>query len=455
MRLPQAHEIDGGINIVCCSDDDENRSNPEMLKQLNMSQLTPQRLLRLSLLSLPIYPSLGGVGIAVILLVETYRKYPKIFQIPISRIIGPLSLLMILSCIFAENKSESILQLFNFFPFFLFFYVCLSIFSISNNLEKISLDFIVSSTFVSALGFLEYSLSGLRSSSIFDNPNVLASYLLLSLGVQLGFLLDSLTNLASEQILDNLTLAKLLRGGLTRSVILALLVTLTQLAINSSGSRGGFYIAMVEVSIFILAATWILAQKSLILFSSFIIIAAGWLYQMNSLAQVWFPRVATATSARAVSSDLRLDIWRVALDMIQKRPIFGWGLGSYKFIYPSHPFRSDVPTTMSHAHNFWLLLGSEAGLLVTALFTVLVGLIYVRGIHALWSKRLMHSERFLLAGYLLAFSGCVLYGLLDCTFYDVRVNVMNWLMLICIHVMTRYSQQERPRNIAVDTPPLV
>jgi hypothetical protein len=87
----------------------------------------------------------------------------------------------------------------------------------------------------------------------------------------------------------------------------------------------------------------------------------------------------------------------------------------------------------AHPHNFWLLLASEAGFPVMFGLTTLAGYICYQGIQVLLFEQADLSRHWLLLGYLLAFSGCTSFALFDCTFYDIQVNVTNWLVLACIY----------------------
>ena len=62
----------------------------------------------------------------------------------------------------------------------------------------------------------------------------------------------------------------------------------------------------------------------------------------------------------------RLDIWRVSLNSIFMKPLFGWGAASFPFIYTV--FKNlNVNDNVQHSHNLFLELSINYGLIVSCL----------------------------------------------------------------------------------------
>jgi O-antigen ligase len=139
-----------------------------------------------------------------------------------------------------------------------------------------------------------------------------------------------------------------------------------------------------------------------------------------------------------VTDDPRVQVWQLAWQMILDEPILGQGLGNYKLLY-----NGEIPlyTYIAHAHNFWLTMAAEAGLIVTVLFTLAIGLICYRGYRAFTSLKSAVSHQALLMGYGLAFFGIILFSLLDITYFEARVNVVTWLSLSVIAASPVLSQK--------------
>lgn len=71
-------------------------------------------------------------------------------------------------------------------------------------------------------------------------------------------------------------------------------------------------------------------------------------------------RFRPAESGSESSLAFRLSIWRSSLEAIREGGPFGWGLGSYSWVYPAYR-ESGIPYQVQHAHNDWLEQTVEMG----------------------------------------------------------------------------------------------
>ncbi|MBD2000660.1 O-antigen ligase family protein [Leptolyngbya sp. FACHB-541] len=258
---------------------------------------------------------------------------------------------------------------------------------------------------------------------MFEHPNALASYLVLILGLGLGLIL--LQSVQQRGVADR---SRKLQRLYPPGWLVYAAVYLNLLGIFSSGSRNGMLIAISQLVVF-----------SLFVKTNRTVLISGLL----SLLAVVVAAALVGIGGRAVSlegltDDPRVGVWQIALELIRERPLLGWGLGNYKFLYPARII-DPVFDKIFHPHNFWLLLASEAGLLVMVGLTVVVGYVCFRAVHLLVTKQLAASDRPLMLGYLFAFWGCVAFALFDVTFYDARINVLNWIILAGIYSLTESS----------------
>ena len=300
-------------------------------------------------------------------------------------------------------------------------------------LEQLALDLVLTSIPLNLLAFTEYLLRSPwvsrpirrlgfvkwlrgrphegRAMATFGHPNGLAAYLVVMFGLGLGLLLCYHWRHSRER-------SRVHPSWLYAATFLNLL------GIFSAGSRNGLLVA---VSQLILVSLFSRTSRAI------------WLAGLVSIGGVAAGVMALGIGGRTqllgtATDESRLLIWRIAIDMIRERPLFGWGLGNYKFQYPKRIVGLNVQETyVGHPHNLWLMLGCEAGLLVAIALTVWVGVICFRSV-----RRLMQTqgqERAILLGYLAAFWGCVAFSLFDVPLFDARLNVMGWLMLAAIWVM--------------------
>ncbi len=393
------------------------------MNEAQYSLQTKQKTFRISLILLPFLPYIGLSGLLAVTVLLFKEHYRSISRSILGKATLLVSILISASCFTAYNKTEAFLQLANFLPFLLLFLVIPFLLRTSVQFEQLAVDLIISSVPISLLEIIQFSLGSIRPAAIFDNPNVLASYLVVMLGIELGLFLRLLKSNYFSYLFLKIKFKQ--RHAI---LLLALAISLTLIAILISGSRSGLIAALFQLIASILIFSVFTGQSFLIPSISFAILAV-----LFASIWTWFDATRRLTLS-SIASDLRIDIWRVALSLIQEKPLFGWGLGSFKFLYP---LRSTTSENFAHAHSFWLLLGAETGILVVLILTILVGYVYYVGVKDLIIVRQHSSTNFLLFGYLAAFGGCVFYALFDCTFYDARVNTFNWLILGCIRQLTK------------------
>jgi O-antigen ligase len=72
----------------------------------------------------------------------------------------------------------------------------------------------------------------------------------------------------------------------------------------------------------------------------------------------------------------RLAHWQAALEMAKSSPYLGQGFGNYEIVYPGYAL-IDWPNPLGHAHNYYLNLLAETGLLGLVTYLLMWGFIFV------------------------------------------------------------------------------
>ena len=412
-----------------------------------------QRLWIVSLVVLP-YASYAGLLIMLGLFIAgLVQRGNQVMRLCARRGFGWLAAGMLLSACFAMNKGEGFLVLTNYLPFFVMFGVMatepvvldkpferlqslahwLVVSSVPMSLGAIAefivkFDVIAPTVKASALPgwLLEHIYEpdfGHRAHSIFSHPNMLSAYLVILLGLGLGLMLKALDTGRRDAIVW------------AQGIALLLCVV----SIFCTGSRNGLLIAMVLLAIALLAARrhrWVW----------FCGLATGGFFAAAAFA---FGIGGRSLSLALVTQDPRLGVWRLAIEMIQQRPLLGWGFSSLRQLY----IPGSIPDydAINHAHNFWLYMASEAGIPVMLGFCLVIGSIYYDGLKAyldkpFWRRGAIESKvekatwignRSILLGYLLAFASAILFALFDVAVFDSRVNLFNWGLVAAIYVLSR------------------
>ncbi|MGF1512937.1 MAG: O-antigen ligase family protein [Elainellaceae cyanobacterium] len=400
-------------------------------------------LLRLSAIALPysFYSLLGFLGLSLVLLYHRGYRYLD----PLTR--GTLAVavgLLLLSCGAANDRPEALLQLANFLPFFLLFVGLPALLRQVDLVRGLQRDLLLASLPISLITLVEYALKSpylpallqqrswieaLRAAPhqgrpmvMFDHPNVLASYLVIVFGLGWGLLLGQWV---------------VRRSGLGAAGALGL----TLAAIACTGSRNGLAVAVLQsvIGLSLLRLPGLVKGGILVGVSG----AGFGLAALSLGASRW--RLA------ALLEDPRVGLWKIALNLVSERPWLGWGLGSFKQLYPARLIDPEY-LSVFHPHNIGLLLAVEAGIGTAIALTVLVCFIAYRS----WRSRpkvlpLSQSKAKPLSqdltpawvGSSLALLGVVGFACFDVTLYDGRVNALNWIVLASVYSATFWPLQPR------------
>lgn len=400
---------------------------------LRPARFSLESLVFLSLVMLP-YVSYGAlVGLGLTLLVWLWRWGKQVWSLLYRQGWVGLTLLLGLSVVASQNPLESALEALNFWPFFIF-YAALVV-AINQlpqpwfTLGRWAHGLVLASLPISLRALLEFYLKaptnlarwrsypwlnwlylepdyGHRADAVFGHPNVLASYLVIILGLGLGLCATYLSRPPSRW-----------------SYAIYGATGLALVGIFCSGSRNGLLVAGLQLVLFFMV---IRSGRSLL-----------WAGLAVSLAMaiaigVWGVGGRSLTTALSTAT-LRLDAWRLALEMIPQHPWLGSGLGTFKHLY--NPADFTVPDDLlPHAHNLWLTLAAEVGVPFTLGLTLVVGAMVLRGTLNLLQGpgQNLGPDQALATGYWLGFIGTALFAIFDLPFYDARVNVLGWLLLAVI-----------------------
>jgi len=243
----------------------------------------------------------------------------------------------------------------------------------------------------------------------FHNPNLLAGYLLLVLPLAISVLWWWGQHREREDYVVGLV------AGVLVVVVLAAALLLT-------GSKGGLLAAGAVVIVLAIAlpepgtraAVWVRW------------LAVGGLVVAGGLALALPPistRVVAAFTTQSHSIAFRYYTWRGTLNMIAARPVWGFGPGSFAYIYPR--FAQAGFTRM--AHQSYLQIAAESGLpsliaLLTAISAIV--LLAIRRLRAA-----SPAQRALLVAALAAVVGFLIHNLVDYSWYCPAVALTLWALL--------------------------
>ena len=189
----------------------------------------------------------------------------------------------------------------------------------------------------------------------------------------------------------------------------------------ASWSRGGWM--GFAAALFVIAVSlprrsvWGLALAVVIVAGGLGLYAAGWLHPSIASRLTGFLEYARFEDVRGVGINdanyaviERMAHWQAALSMWREHFWLGVGFGCYEAAYPAHRL-INWPYALGHAHNYYLNLLAEVGVLGLGAYLVLLGSIFV----GLWrtSRRTTGLARGLALGLLGGWTHFTVHNLVD------------------------------------------
>ncbi|MBG1271379.1 O-antigen ligase family protein [Nostoc sp. WHI] len=412
-----------------------------------------------ALLIFPLSPLLGAVTIGFVSLITWVKQYRKISRRPLNRGFALLSVLLIITAGFAQDKIAAFLGLFNLLPFFLVFAAHSTLIKTFTQLRQMSWIVVISSMPVVIIGlgqlFLGWSLKFQflwivldwaiapggnppgRIASLFLHANTFAAYLVIVFILGVGLWLENYQQLrvkSQEAFSANLSL-----------IFLTVAVITNFIALIFTSSRNGWAIAIFVCLAYALYQGWRILVGGVAAIVASILLAA---FAPSPVAQFFRQYVPAFFWAR-LNDDMypdrpvalmRKTQWEFAWSLTQQHPWTGWGLRSFSGLY-----KAQMQIPLGHPHNLFLMLSAETGFPSTFLFCGLLSWILITGIQLLRKSKYINTEdRLIFFSYLLAFVGWILLNTVDVTLFDFRLNTLSWLILAALcGVAHRHNQQDR------------
>ncbi|HHW13715.1 MAG TPA: O-antigen ligase family protein, partial [Firmicutes bacterium] len=150
-------------------------------------------------------------------------------------------------------------------------------------------------------------------------------------------------------------------------------------------------------------------------------------FAIAGLAAGWFmvpglhTRLVSAFSLAANSN--RLFIWRSTLDIIKDHPLFGVGAGVFMHIYEKYALPGAPEKVVAYAHNLFLQVLAEFGIIGFVLFVAVVGRVL------LMSWRLARTGEPLYQGIFASFIGVLIHQQVDIPIWGLEVGGAFWLLV--------------------------
>ena len=117
----------------------------------------------------------------------------------------------------------------------------------------------------------------------------------------------------------------------------------------------------------------------------------------------------------------RFEIWPAAIKFISEKPLLGWGASSFPVLYNTNNEKMFI----THSHNLFLELAISYGMPAAIIFTSTIILILYRSFIKIYFKDNNYFEK---AWWIVAFTLFVSH-LFDILYFDIRISISFWLFL--------------------------
>ncbi|MCG3175934.1 MAG: hypothetical protein MOGMAGMI_00871 [Candidatus Omnitrophica bacterium] len=136
-------------------------------------------------------------------------------------------------------------------------------------------------------------------------------------------------------------------------------------------------------------------------------------------------------------------LWAEAAAMIAERPVLGWGVNTYAKNMPLFKPAGSAAPDYQYAHNGYLQIASETGLVGLVVFLAAVALCLARGYRAL-SHAPPSFERTMGQAYLAGACAFLVHSATDTNLQSILLVNSLWLALALLLACSRSAAAERP-----------
>ncbi|MEG3874000.1 O-antigen ligase family protein [Microcoleus sp. MON2_D6] len=388
----------------------------------------PWNFAQLGMLIFPLIPILGALGLFLGLAGTCKQKFRQISRRPLNRGFAILSALLVITAVFANNRIEAFVGLYNFLPFFILFAVFSSLIQTLPQLRQLSWVIVISSIPVIILGLGQqfFGWSGIaqlqpvfgwvlepqgnppgRMASVFMYANILACYLTIAFILALGLWMEEGRRQKAEgrrqkaegrrqkEIINELQITNSqlpipnsqfpipnsqLPIPSYRFLFLSLAVVGNAVALIFTNSRNAWGLAVFAVLAFAFYAGYKKILAAVFSVASTVFLSAFGpeplrQYLRRIVPAFFWARLTDEMFPNRPTATLRTTQWQFAWSMTQQRPWTGWGLRNFTPLY-----QAQMQEWLGHPHSLILMLTAETGIPATLLLFGLVGWVLARGV---------------------------------------------------------------------------
>jgi len=302
---------------------------------------------------------------------------------------------MYVSALFSRTRLESFLLAFAFTLLFYFSYFAGERMAYTDwkTIERSLFLLFIGGTVASIASLIRLQLSDYPRATLFEGPNSLGTLIVMYTGISIGFLVY--------------------KGKPYRYLVFPFLL-LSTAAVIATGSRGawlGFAGMLTSLTLF---------NRKLLTAVLLIILIAALIIALNPYSYARFLSIFSLEKGGNMS---RIYIWQASLKMIKDHPVFGLGLGVFPLAFPEYAVAEHSVDTFTYAHNLFLQIAVELGLVGGVLFFLALVSVYYMAFS------LAKTGNSVYQGLFASLLGVLIHQQLDIPIWKMHIGLSFWILV--------------------------
>ncbi len=388
--------------------------------------------LYMTILAVPILPTKIMAGICAVVILSTVIRnilYNHKWKLDdVGFLVISLLFIYFISALFSFTRFNGAMILVLYTIFIGFYIICIQLLTTEEIIMRCAKLFVLMGTLVSFYGILQYIFGwGVnenwidpevfetltkRAYSTLENPNLLGSYLILTIMVCVGI------------IVTRKSIMPVIGYGACLIIMLGCLA-----ATFSRGCWIGVAIAVAGFITFYNGKLWGLAIP--------VVLVLPFILPDNIMI-----RLLSIGNMEDTSTAIRIKIWLSSLNMGTDFMLTGAGLGTaaYAFLYP---FYSYYYIPAHHSHNVFIQVLIEGGIIGLILFLFIIWrFTKVSTMHYIKNFKTSKDSSLMCLAFATGVLGFLIQGMFDYPFYNYRIVLIFWIFLAFGTSMANHKKKE-------------
>ena len=120
----------------------------------------------------------------------------------------------------------------------------------------------------------------------------------------------------------------------------------------------------------------------------------------------------------------RVNIWFNSIKLILQKPIFGYGAATFTTYFSLGEFN------IQHTHNMPMQIAYDYGIITSIFLTSFTIILFIKGCQTIRESNNFDKDLFFNKSWLISFFVIILHHLTDITYYDGKISIFIWLILV-------------------------